>query len=479
MVRWCFWLCVLAGMLWLPASVVAQEQSSGVSIHVVQRGETLFRIALRYGVTVQELTTLNGLTNPNSIQVGQRLLVPAPGAAPITPSQTHIVQPGETLRSIAELYHLTVEALAAQNDITDPDTLYVGQVLNLVVEVAPTPTAVPTLAASLPTASNQIHTVQSGETLFRIATNYGLTVNELARANNISDPTVIYAGQQLVIPGVEVPQLALDLPPTVTGLDILPLIFVEGKTGRIRLTTSSPMTVSGSFLGQNIAVASEQNNTFHTILVGIPIFTEPGIYPFAINLMDGTGQPTTLNLNIQVVAGNYGSEYINLLADRSNLLDPTVENAEQAQVVSVMSNFTPVRSWDGVMGLPAAASIISPFGRRRSFNGGPFDHFHSGTDFGGAAGTPIMAAAPGTVVFAGPLNIRGNATIVDHGWGVFTGYWHQSAQYVQVGDFVTTGQVIGAVGATGRVSGSHLHWELWVNSVPVDPMQWVQQSFSS
>jgi murein DD-endopeptidase MepM/ murein hydrolase activator NlpD len=130
------------------------------------------------------------------------------------------------------------------------------------------------------------------------------------------------------------------------------------------------------------------------------------------------------------------------------------------------------------MGLPAAAAIVSPFGRKRAYDGGAFDHFHSGTDFGGASGTPILAAASGYVVFVGPLNVRGNATIIDHGWGVFTGYWHQTEQYVQVGDFVSAGQVLGTIGSTGRVTGPHLHWELWVNGVPVDPMQWVQQSFN-
>jgi murein DD-endopeptidase MepM/ murein hydrolase activator NlpD len=88
-----------------------------------------------------------------------------------------------------------------------------------------------------------------------------------------------------------------------------------------------------------------------------------------------------------------------------------------------------------------------------------------------------LAAAPGIVVLADALNVRGNATIIDHGWGVFTGYWHQAEQFVRVGDVVTTGQPIGTIGATGRVSGAHLHWELWVSGVPVDPMQWVRQSF--
>jgi murein DD-endopeptidase MepM/ murein hydrolase activator NlpD len=103
---------------------------------------------------------------------------------------------------------------------------------------------------------------------------------------------------------------------------------------------------------------------------------------------------------------------------------------------------------------------------------------HAGTDFGGVPGTPIFSPAPGRVVLTDTLNVRGVATVIDHGWGVYTGYWHQTERYVQLGDMVTTGQIIGTIGATGRVSGPHLHWEVWVNGVPVDPMQWVIFSFS-
>jgi murein DD-endopeptidase MepM/ murein hydrolase activator NlpD len=476
-------LCFVAGILWLPASVVAQQTDPGVTIHVVQRGETLFRIALGYGVTVDEIVSLNGIVDPSSIQVGQRLLVPTDIVAPSTLPQSHVVQPGETLRSVAQLYSVTIENLAAWNNIANPDSIYVGQALNLAASVTETSVAVPTrisVAQSVPpaTATNIVHTVLSGETLFRIATSYGLTVNDLVQANGIVDPTLIYAGQQLLIPGVEAPQLALDLPPTVTALDITPLVFVEGQTGRIRLTTSVPMTINGLFFDRGLADAAEQNNTVHTILVGVPIFTSAGVYPCSLTLTDAAGQATSLTLNIQVLDGNYGSEYINLLADRANLLDPAVENAELAHVQSIMSNFTPTRYWNGPMGLPAAAAIVSPFGRKRAYDGGAFDHFHSGTDFGGASGTPILASTPGTVVFAGALDVRGNATIIDHGWGVITGYWHQTEQYVHVGDFVSAGQVIGTIGSTGRVTGPHLHWELWVNGVPVDPMQWVRQSFT-
>jgi murein DD-endopeptidase MepM/ murein hydrolase activator NlpD len=89
---------------------------------------------------------------------------------------------------------------------------------------------------------------------------------------------------------------------------------------------------------------------------------------------------------------------------------------------------------------------------------------------------PIYAPADGKVVFADALTVRGNTTYIDHGWGVYTGYLHQSEMYVEVGDQVSRGQVIGQVGATGRVTGPHLHWEIWVGGVPVEPLDWTTEA---
>lgn len=472
-------LCGFAGMLLgLPAFAIAQ-QNGDVTIHVVQRGENLYRIALRYGLTVDELAQFNALPDPTNIQVGQRLLIPAAGGqAAVLQPQTHVVQPGETLKGIADLYGVTVEALAAANNITNIDAIFVGQVLTIssVTPAEAHSTPLPPPQAAPPFGMNMVYTVQPGETLFRIAMRYGLTVNDLARANNISDPTLIFSGQQIIIPGVEPPQLAAELPPNVTGIELSPLILVEGQSGRLRLTTATPVTMTGSFLGRNL-VGIAESDVVYTVFIAVPVFTEPAVYPLELSLADRSGAVFTMRLDIQVLSGSYGSENITILADRTELLDANVEAAEQSLIENLMNQFTATRYFEGPMGLPAAASISSPFGRKRSYNGGPITRFHSGTDFAGAPGSPVLAAASGVVVLADMLNVRGRATVIDHGWGIFTGYWHQAEQYVQVGDRVSVGQVIGTIGSTGRVSGPHLHWELWVSGVPVDPMQWVQQSF--
>ncbi len=423
-------------LLWVLVSlggvVYAQtDERDEYGVHVVQRGENLFRIALSYGLTTEELASLNGIVNPASIQVGQRLLVPGTLSPPTTSEPTIIATtPAEQVNTPTET-------------IQD----YV------------------------------IHTVQRGETLFRIATGYGTTVNEIATANNLSDPTRIFSGQQLIIPNIEPPTLNISLPPIVETLQVNPSVFMEGRTGRVRLVTNTSVTVEATFINQSITAISSDDGLTHTLLIGIPVFTDTNTYPLDLSIVEPEQDAVGLRVDIQVVGGGYGSERINLVEGRDNLLNENVEQAELDLLQNVTVPVTPVQYLDQPLGLPAAAAITSQFGTRRSYNGGAFNRFHSGTDFAGAPGTAIIAPAPGRVVMADTLNVRGNATMIDHGWGIYTGYWHQTEMYVQPGDEVETGQVIGTIGSTGRVTGAHLHWELWVNGVPVDPMQWVQQTF--
>jgi murein DD-endopeptidase MepM/ murein hydrolase activator NlpD len=142
---------------------------------------------------------------------------------------------------------------------------------------------------------------------------------------------------------------------------------------------------------------------------------------------------------------------------------------------------SPERLWQGSFQSPVPNEFencwTSLFGTRRSYNGSPYNYFHTGLDLCGGVGTEIFAPATGKVVFAGPLTVRGNATVIDHGWGIYTAYDHQSEVFVTPGEYVAPAQVIGLGGATGRVTGPHLHWEVWVGGVQVDPIDWLQKSF--
>ena len=128
----------------------------------------------------------------------------------------------------------------------------------------------------------------------------------------------------------------------------------------------------------------------------------------------------------------------------------------------------PAPTGSGMLTLPVAGPVTSPFGARTSPTTGA-QEFHEGIDIGAAQGTPIRAAASGTVTFAGQMSGYGNVVIVQHAAGLQTRYAHQSAMSVTAGQTVAAGDVIGAVGATGEATGPHLHFEVRLNGVAVDP----------
>ncbi len=420
--RTLWWRVVPAVLVWfvLAASLAAQDNPPGVGIHVVQRGENLYRIAQSYGVPLDTLVQMNGMADPGRLQVGDRLLVPLAVAG------------GE-----------------------------------------------PQISAPVIALSDEVyHVVLPGETLFRIATQYGASLNAVVEANAITDSSLIYPGQTLLIPGVQPPQLSGDLPPIVSDISIQPQVFVTGRTGMIRLVTSAPAAVSGSFLGRSLRVASDPTGLIHSLIFGLPMDSAAGISPVTLSVADSAGGTFTVSADVQVVANQFATESLTIPDDRLVLLGTEVDAAEGETIRAAMSGYTNDRLFNGLMGLPAAAAVTSPFGSTRSYNGGVLQRLHLGTDFAGAPGSAIFAPADGIVVFSGALDVRGLATIIDHGWGVYTGYWHQTETYVVPSDRVVAGQVIGTIGMSGRATGPHLHWEMWVNGVPVDAMQWVQQSFS-
>lgn len=186
--------------------------------HTVQPGENLFRIALRYGVSVDVLAQANGISDVRVIYVGQVLIIPGTDTAPtqdMTQSVVenslvageavyHTVQRGETLAGIARQYGMTWQELAELNGITNPDRIYAGQQLTIIqpaANAAPLEVAAPAPEATpAPEGVTTTHVVQPGEHLSQIARQYGVDWMSIARANNIANPNTIYAGQTLIIP---------------------------------------------------------------------------------------------------------------------------------------------------------------------------------------------------------------------------------------------------------------------------------------
>ena len=189
----------LSIILILSLALAAPVFAQGPIVHVVQRGENLFRIAQRHGVMVDALAAANNLSDTRRIYTGQRLVIPtrsntSAASAPAAASNVHIVRRGENLFRIALRYGVTVQAIASANGIVNPSRIYVGQ--RLVIPGRGTGPPAPTP----PAPSGQYYTVQRGDTLSAIGVRYGVTVWALVQANGIRNPSLIYVGQVLRIP---------------------------------------------------------------------------------------------------------------------------------------------------------------------------------------------------------------------------------------------------------------------------------------
>lgn len=182
---------------------------------------------------------------------------------------------------------------------------------------------------------------------------------------------------------------------------------------------------------------------------------------------------------VTVVAGGFPVERITIEPGDGggDLLEPGVLNEEWNRLLALTRVATPERRWEGPFMLPVAGPVTSQYGTRRSYNGGPPGSPHEGTDFGVDPGTPVIAANTGVVVVAAPWKVRGNAVIIDHGLGLFSGYYHLSDLAVQPGQAVRQAQILGRSGATGLATGPHLHWEVVLQGQHTQPLQWTQRAF--
>ncbi|MCS6870600.1 MAG: LysM peptidoglycan-binding domain-containing protein [Anaerolineae bacterium] len=452
--------------------VYAQDGSdkppTGMTIHVVQRGETLFRIAQRYGTTVEDLVRLNGIRNPAALAVGQRLLVPSP---PV-PEQVSIgiptqytLQFGDTLFKLAAAFGTTEAAIAQRNYITNPRQMYIGQRIVL-QEGSESAQGIKT---------GWIHRVQHGETLYHIAARYSTSANLIRLVNRLRRADLLYVGQPLIVPSDENGVPLTDLPVPLARFEMTPA--EQGRTSALRIVTLQPTRLEITFMGKSVTVFSDESQTLHTALIGVQALAEPNIYPLRMVAALTNGAQRTFEWRVYVADGGYRSEAITLSARQLDLLNPAITQPEEERVRQAVSAITPRRYFSGLMGLPCAAPVTSPFGTRRSYNGGALNTIHAGTDFAALPGAAVYAPAAGVVVLAETLTVRGNAIIIDHGWGIFTGYWHLETLNVRPGALVQAGDVIGTVGSSGRSTGPHLHWELFVQGVQVDPLQWTRQSF--
>jgi murein DD-endopeptidase MepM/ murein hydrolase activator NlpD len=454
-----------------PAPATPATTPGSGPVYVVQSGDTFWDIANRFNLSVDELSSANPDIDPNLLQPGQQLAIP--GLEGVTGVLgTELVHFGDTFRSFVRRTQISPDLLRKLNRLVSPSELYVGT--NLII---PQQEDQPELSVrTSPT---------SGETLLEMAVQQDVNPWTLATVNSLDGTWDVLPGDVLYSPTGQSDQNANGLPSAFQSAEVGPLPLKQGSTAQVRVKVAQGVSVTGILVDHPLRFFSEEDGSL-VALQGIYVLLDPGVYPLELNaaLPDGTKQSFE-----QMVLVNIGDQPRVVQPVPPD--DPNLFESEDKQVASIVSQATPNKYWQGKFTLPVTPPPIIKdwFGTPRifTFNGNPYYYYHAGVDYVSDSTVntlDIYAAASGKVAFTGKLlpnsnPPRGNVTIIDNGWGVYTLYAHQSEDgiYVTVGQQVQAGQVIGQIGATGHVTGPHLHFEMWVNGIQVNPIDWLEQAF--
>lgn len=462
-------LLIAISLFALPFHSVQAQDTNG-PVYIVQSGDSISSIASFFSISQTDLMSANNITDPNQLDVGQKLVIP--GLDGITGViNTQLVNFGDSFRSLTRRSQVPLNIFKKLNHIVSPSEFYVG--VNMILPVQE--------------GSQELTkrvSVTAGESLLEAAVKQNTDVWTLAHYNSLQGSWDSLPGDTLFVPGESNDQSAgSGLPSAFVSAEIRDLPLKQGGTGVIKVKTIPNVTLSGVLVDHELHFFPTDDGT-QVALQGVHALLPPGIYPLRLDATLPDGSKQSYEQYVLILSGNY-LKGENLVVDPS-LIDPAVTDPEQKKLEGITLPSTPTKYWNGEFISPAIAYadstyFTSRYGTRRVYLGEgtdlKIDWWHTGLDFGGGTGLPISAPARGQVVVAEDWTVRGGTTVIDHGWGVYSGFWHQSKFNVKVGDIVEQGQVIGEVGGTGRVTGPHLHWELWVNGLQVDPLDWLKNTY--
>lgn len=268
---------------------------------------------------------------------------------------------------------------------------------------------------------------------------------------------------------------------TVEGVPAaVPVLEAPAEVGAGEpFTVVSRWNDSGAELSESVlSVPSADGTTLPgndsiTFVSVAPLGSADALWPIETRLVDEFGRVTGASAELRVVASRNPVEELNVAASTLSVITPAGRQLEREAFELAFAESLPTPQWSEEFLLPIEGRSTSGFGfPRRYAPGGPVS-YHEGSDIGAPTGTPIVATNAGLVRVAEFFPIKGGLTIIDHGAGVSSLYFHQSRILVEAGDRVAAGQPIGEVGSTGLSTGPHLHWEMRVAEVPSNPMSWV------
>jgi murein DD-endopeptidase MepM/ murein hydrolase activator NlpD len=253
---------------------------------------------------------------------------------------------------------------------------------------------------------------------------------------------------------------------TVTSLPQSSLV-----PGGIAVIPVGTRALKASYRNQRVMLVDHDGQQY--AVIGIPLDARIGVHEFTLDIADNHQE----TLGFTVADKKYVEQRLTITNDRQvnpNIEDMVRINRESTEMNKAFSSWddslTPVMQ----MRSPVAGPKSSSFGLKRFFNDQPRAP-HSGMDIAAPEGTPIFAPAPGIILSTGDYFFNGNTIIIDHGHGLISLYCHMNTIDVAPGTVVETGEQIGKVGQTGRVTGPHLHWSINLNNVRVDPALFISE----
>ncbi len=458
-------LGLFAMLLFAPSPIAyAQEDGDVIPlIHIVSAGENLTYIAGLYGITTIEMQEANDMTDNDVLFVGRPLIVPGREGEEV--ESVYFIEPGDTVMDVAVAFNTTETAVLQTNNLINP--AYAPPLGSNLIVMSHTGSAFPHVVNGVP------HVVIAGESLNSIAAQYGIAPLDLAEANGLPYAAYLFAGQRLRVPVGD--NRYRFLPNEWVDVNIRPFPIQQGDTLSVYVDNLLNGRPTGTFAGQPLHFTPYEEG--YIALIGLDAFTEPDTHTLALN---GTGERpwTPYQLDIPITSSGYATQEIVVPDELAPLLAPEIRAGEDLILAGLYSEFDEQQYWEGLFQMPVTGTIITAgYGDARSYNGGPYEIFHTGIDFGGSVGTPIVAPANGIITYADEMALHGNTMVVNHGLGVVSAYFHLSEFTAQVGDVVEQGEQIALGGGTGLSTGPHLHWDLRVNGEAIDGRQWLTTIF--
>ena len=245
-----------------------------------------------------------------------------------------------------------------------------------------------------------------------------------------------------------------------------------GEVVLISATSNQPLkSLEGKIFQKTFYFYPDSNSTLWSGLIGIDLNIPADLYRLNLQGVTLTGSRFDQVHDLRVSDKEFPTRHVTV---EQKYVDPPPEELkrigqESKRVKELFATTSPARIWEGPFLLPVPGTTTSGFGRRSIINGKARSP-HSGTDLRAKEGTPVKAPNAGLVVLVSNLYFSGNTVIVDHGQGLYSYFAHLSRFATEEGERVVAGQIVGHVGATGRVTGPHLHWTVRLNQSRVDPL---------